>query len=79
MADSNKRDDVASECSAVVVRHGPDCPVTKAFREVADQIVDKAGEEADGEKGGPSKYATNAYRSGYDAINWGGKPKVGQA
>lgn len=78
MSDDKKHDDVGG-CEAVVVRHGPNCAVTKAFREFTDHMVDKAGEEAGGEKGGPAKYNSNAYRSGYDAINWGGRKEIGQA
>lgn len=78
MSDDKKHDDVGG-CEAVIVRHGPNCAVTKAFREVAEHVVNKAGEEADGVKGGPANYTTNAYRSGYDGINWGGRKEIGQA
>lgn len=65
-------------CSVTVVRHGPDCPVTKAFREVAEEMIGKAGEEANSENAGPAKYNSKAYRQGWDNI-FGKKTEVGQA
>jgi hypothetical protein len=65
-------------CSVTVVKHGPTCPVTQALREVAEQVIGKAGEEADSENAGPAKYNSTAYRNGWDNI-FGKKPEVGQA
>ena len=74
MSDEKKDD---GECTIFAV-HGPTCPVTEAFREITDEMVGRAGEEADATNSGPAKFATNAYRQGWDNI-FGKKQEVGQA
>ncbi len=79
--DEKKKDSSSSSsdtCTVTTVKHGPNCPVTKAFREVAEQIVGAAGEKADAENHGPSKVNSPAFKAGWDAIDWG-KRTVGQA
>lgn len=77
MDDKKKDSDSSTECSVTVVRHGPDCPVTKAFRETAEEIVAMAGEHADGENSGPAKVNSKAFKQGWEGVF--GNKTVGQA
>lgn len=73
---SDEKDDDGG-CTVTEVHHGPDCPVTKQFREMAEQVVERAGEAADSENTGPAKWNSKAYQRGWEGVF--GNKTVGQA
>lgn len=74
MSDDKKDDD---GCEVTVTRHHPDCPVSKEFRELAQGMIDQAGEAADAENTGPAKWNSKAYKNGWEGVF--GNKTVGQA
>ena len=76
---SDEKDDDGGDCvvTSITELHRPDCPVTRHFREMAEQVVGKAGEAADAEKAGPAKYNCRAFKQGWEGVF--GNKTVGQA
>lgn len=71
MSDDNSKKGPCVPCMAAMA-------AAAAVHEVTKEVVDRAGEAADAEKGGPSKYNSTAYRNGWENI-FGQKQSVGQA